>query len=156
MGLLNASQGMQEMDLDLYFDVQHTIEVDSEKKYRVDFILSMYDVIFADENTPFTDWETQLIVECDGWDFHSTKEQVSDDNNRDAEILAAYGIPTIRFLGKEINANPFACAKKALDTIKGMHALEKRQHQQTVKWTRELALQKRMARLREQTVGERK
>ena len=104
----------------MFFDVQQEIDTSDGKSYRVDFLITMYDALFGD-NTPITDWETQLIVECDGWEFHSTKEQIQNDNKRDAQILSSRGIPTIRFLGKEINSDPAQCARTAISTLKAIN-----------------------------------
>lgn len=40
----------------------------------------------------------RLIVELDGWETHRMHTAFVDDRRRDAEILAATGIPTIRFV----------------------------------------------------------
>jgi len=40
----------------------------------------------------------QLIVELDGWEAHRVRTAFVDDRRKDAEILAAAGIPTIRFV----------------------------------------------------------
>jgi very-short-patch-repair endonuclease len=42
--------------------------------------------------------QQRLIVELDGWDTHRVRKAFVDDRRKDAEILAATGIPTIRFV----------------------------------------------------------
>lgn len=52
----------------------------------------------------------QLVVECDGAEFHATtKEQVERDKRRD-RYCAARGICVMRFSGAEINRDPRGCA----------------------------------------------
>lgn len=123
LGLVGGSEPMQSYDDEVSIYPQYKVDITDKKKYRVDFLLCMTGMVFV-HGIPFTDWETELAVECDGWEFHSTKEQIENDNNRDAEILAAESIPTIRFLGKDIAANPCECARKAIRTIRRMHELK--------------------------------
>jgi very-short-patch-repair endonuclease len=40
----------------------------------------------------------RLIVELDGWETHRIRAAFVDDRRKDAEILAATGIPTVRFV----------------------------------------------------------
>lgn len=57
-----------------------------------------------------TDCERQLVVECDGAEFHAvSKEQVERDKRRD-RYCAARGICVMRFSGAEINRDPRGCA----------------------------------------------
>jgi very-short-patch-repair endonuclease len=57
-----------------------------------------------------TDGDRQLVVECDGAEFHATtKEQVERDKRRD-RYCAARGICVMRFTGAEINRDPRGCA----------------------------------------------
>ena len=100
------------------------------KDYRVDFLLEKYDAIFDPKMptlTPICDWTTQLVVECDGWDYHSSKEQVDYDNRRDQDILGAYAIPTIRFSGSEIAKSPMFCARTAIKVLESLNADMRRQ-----------------------------
>lgn len=95
--------------------VQEPVSV-GNKKYRVDFLLSYYDMIF-DDGKPVFDWETQLAVECDGWEWHSSKQQIGNDNKRDQDLLICQDLPTIRFTGSEIFNDPMAAAGRALQTL---------------------------------------
>lgn len=67
---------------------------DSEKhgRYRVDFILK----------------DARLIIELDGHDYHSTKEQLERDAIRQRYLTRA-GYSVIRFTGREVNRDPAAC-----------------------------------------------
>jgi very-short-patch-repair endonuclease len=56
----------------------------------------------------------QLVVECDGHQFHEkTKEQVSRDKKRDRDLQTA-GYKVFRFSGSEISNDPIACAYDVL------------------------------------------
>lgn len=70
---------------------------DREKhsRYRVDFILK----------------DARLIIELDGHEFHSTKEQLEKDAIRQRYLTRA-GYSVIRFTGKEINRNPRECVSE--------------------------------------------
>lgn len=61
--------------------------------------------------------KANLIVECDGHDFHQkTKQQVANDNEREFDLkMAGYNI--IRFSGSQIYNRPFECAKELYDYI---------------------------------------
>lgn len=80
-------------------DLANTIESehwfgDQEKhsRFRVDFILK----------------DARLIIELDGHDFHSTKEQLENDAIRQRYLTRA-GYSVIRFTGREINKDPKKC-----------------------------------------------
>ena len=70
---------------------------DSEKhaRYRVDFILK----------------DARLIIELDGHEYHSTKEQLEKDAVRQRYLTRA-GYSVIRFTGREINRDPAACVRE--------------------------------------------
>ena len=76
--------------------------------YRVDFKL-----MAADGNKI----GKQIIVECDGHDFHEkTKEQAKKDKQRD-RYLQQQGYQVLRFTGSEIWANPFKCAEEVIQVL---------------------------------------
>jgi very-short-patch-repair endonuclease len=66
-------------------------------KYRVDFL-------FPFEN---------LVVEADGWEYHSTKDQVKNDFQRD-HYLARKGYRVLRFRAVQINRDIETCLDKIL------------------------------------------
>jgi very-short-patch-repair endonuclease len=70
---------------------------DPEKhgRYRVDFILK----------------DARLIIELDGHEFHSTREQLEKDAIRQRYLTRA-GYSVIRFTGREINRNAEACVRE--------------------------------------------
>lgn len=94
-----------------YYGGRYGIESQSEinvfeKKYYADFLLSL-------QNSD----RLQLIVECDGHDFHKiTKEQVKHDNERDL-ILKKAGYDVIRFSGSQLYENAWECADNVCSFI---------------------------------------
>lgn len=75
--------------------------LDYERQYQLDGK-------FADIALP----GGQLIVECDGYAYHHTKEDRERDTSRDANF-ALLGWHVIRFTGTQINKDALACALKA-------------------------------------------
>ena len=47
----------------------------------------------------------QVIVELDGWDFHSDRESFEDDRERDA-VMLALEIPTVRITKRRLRRQP--------------------------------------------------
>lgn len=93
-----------------YMHTQRPIAI-GELTYRVDFLIAPimheYDVEYPN-----------LIVECDGHDFHEkTPEQAARDKKKDRDLqLAGYKI--IRFTGSEIYNNPNQCANDVISFLK--------------------------------------
>lgn len=78
--------------------------------WRVDFLLHYPSILVWQPGMPLH----QLIVECDGHDFHErTKEQAARDRSRD-RIAQYQGIPILRFTGSEIWNDPMRCADEVL------------------------------------------
>ena len=96
----------------LYFEPQVEIKT-KNKKYIVDFL------IFGDEivNT-YLKKDFQLIIECDGYNFHQkTKKQVDYDNQREYDLkMEKYEI--LRFSGSKIYNEPMKCAEEIMAYIK--------------------------------------
>lgn len=97
----NAFEYVREFDRknreDYFLIPQKEVEVDN-KLYRVDFMLINY----------LNDKETKIVIECDGYEYHSSKEQIIKDNQRQRDLENA-GYIVIRFLGTEIFNNPISC-----------------------------------------------
>ncbi|MCT2399083.1 endonuclease domain-containing protein [Novosphingobium mangrovi (ex Huang et al. 2023)] len=70
-------------------------------RYRVDFILK----------------DARLIIELDGHEYHSTKEQLEKDAIRQRYLTRA-GYSVIRFTGREINRDPAACVREVREMYK--------------------------------------
>lgn len=80
---------------DYFLIPQKEIEIDN-KLYRVDFMFINY---LNDK---------KIVIECDGYEYHSSKEQIVKDNQRQRDLENA-GYIVIRFLGTEIFNNPINC-----------------------------------------------
>lgn len=78
--------------------------------YRVDFLINV--------TLPWPPREEiQLVVECDGHDFHEkTKEQAARDKARD-RYLIEQGYTVLRFTGSEIYRDAAKCAEQVSDVI---------------------------------------
>jgi very-short-patch-repair endonuclease len=86
---------------------QEIIET-SNHNYRVDFLIQCYISGRDDEQC------SEVIVECDGHEFHEkTKAQVKRRNDRDYDLKMA-GYDVLHFSGSEIYNNPAECALKIL------------------------------------------
>ncbi len=70
-------------------------DIEKHSRYRVDFILK----------------DARLIIELDGHEYHSTKEQLEKDVIRQ-RYLSRAGYSVIRFTGREINRNPASCVSE--------------------------------------------
>lgn len=78
-------------------------------EYRVDFLLSLRDIVHGEDR------QRNLVIECDGHDFHErTKEQAAADRARD-RCLQAQGYTVFRFTGSEIWNDPLKCADQVHD-----------------------------------------
>ncbi|HCX4809999.1 TPA: hypothetical protein OZT40_001343 [Escherichia coli] len=60
--------------------------------------------------------EKKLAVFCDSKEHHSSNESIDKDSNID-KSLAEIGISSIRIFGKDIVADPIACAKRVRDRL---------------------------------------
>lgn len=58
----------------------------------------------------------KFAIECDGFEFHSSKEQMQNDYQRERDIQI-YGCHVIRFTGSEIFADPAKCAEEVFKII---------------------------------------
>jgi hypothetical protein len=67
-----------------------------DHSFRLDFALLLYEAV--DENTRLTH---KICLECDGHEYHSTKEAIKRDNKR-ARLLATEGWTVLRYSGSEI------------------------------------------------------
>lgn len=76
--------------------------------YRVDFLLIAKD---------FSGKEMQIVIECDGHDFHErTKVQAKRDRSRDRQLQAA-GYKVFRFTGSEIWNDCGACVDEVSNVV---------------------------------------
>lgn len=76
--------------------------------YRVDFVVRFR----FDEKQ-----KIEIVVECDGHDFHErTKEQASSDKARD-RTLQRLGYRVFRFTGSDIHADARGCARDVIAAV---------------------------------------
>lgn len=86
-------------------EAQKFIEANG-KKYRADF----YAERFLFGNTEYY-LNKPIIIELDGHDYHSTKEQRNRDYERENNLkLAGYNV--LRFTGSQVYNEPFECLAK--------------------------------------------
>ena len=94
-------------------------------KYRVDFWLTLRsdnwlkdDPRITNRNSLPSFFESQVIVECDGHEFHErTKEQAMNDRQKD-RLLQEMGFKIFRFTGAEIWADVFKCAEQTISVLR--------------------------------------
>jgi very-short-patch-repair endonuclease len=73
-------------------------------RYRADFLVSM----------SFGEKQIQIVVECDGHDWHErTKIQASRDKRRD-RTLQRKGYRVFRFTGSDIHRDVHGCAREVI------------------------------------------
>lgn len=89
-------------------------------EYRVDFLLQYRTIFPKIENQKIIrDFESckQLIIECDGHEFHEkTKEQSKRDKERD-RLMQSMGYLVFRYTGSEIWNDAFKCASESIRAI---------------------------------------
>lgn len=95
-----------------YFNIcpQYKINI-KNKNYVADFFCST----FIYKNKEYC-LDRNIVIECDGYDSHHTKEQRNRDVHRENE-LKLNGYSVIRFTGTQIFKEPFECFEKAIDFI---------------------------------------
>ena len=58
----------------------------------------------------------KVVLECDGYEYHSDRPRFTTDRRRD-RVLAAHGYKVMRFSGAEVFENPIAAATEAYDFL---------------------------------------
>ena len=93
--------------IDDYFLGEHNIEIFPQKEikfyednfrevnYRLDFGVFVYD---RGSNNLIR----KICIECDGYEFHSEKHQITRDNEREMNLSFEENYQTIRYLGTQI------------------------------------------------------
>lgn len=86
---------------------QYYIDGLENKSFRLDFAIigDCFSKKTDDKKTEF-----KIFIECDGYDYHKTPEQINKDNNR-ANFLKSNGWIEFRYSGKKINEGSFNAAK---------------------------------------------
>ena len=81
------------------------------KKYIVDFYIGSY----FSGNKEYK-LKNPIIIELDGFDYHSSKNQMNYDYKRENELkLSGYNV--IRFTGSQVYNEPFKCIETVCDFI---------------------------------------
>ena len=92
----------------------------NNKTYFVDFIIEGYEQCEVDNDTTYSNFyalKNPLIIECDGFDYHSSKKQMAHDYERENNLkLAGYDI--MRFTGSQIYNEPMKCVEQVVEYIK--------------------------------------
>lgn len=107
--------------LPLYWKIENGIQIYPQKEiicnghtYKVDIYIE-YVRANADENK-YSMLKHPLVIECDGYEYHSSKEQMQYDYERENNLkLAGYNI--IRFTGSQIYSNSQKCIAIIEQTI---------------------------------------
>jgi very-short-patch-repair endonuclease len=74
------------------------------------------------------DESIKIVIECDGFAYHSSKETFQKDRIRD-RVLQMNGYRVLRFSGAEINKDPAKISSEVLDLL---DALDKNEHNNRV------------------------
>lgn len=98
-------------NISFYVEPQHEIN-DKEHKYIADFYISYDEYV-----NNFLKEDFKLIIECDGFNYHSSKNQMTYDYERE-NILKLNGYDVLRFTGSQIYNDPMDCVKKIMKYIK--------------------------------------
>lgn len=77
-------------------------------KYRVDFAY-----IVKPYKAPF---QIKIAIECDGHDYHASKEQRGNDAARGNDLVAL-GYTLMRFTGSQIHQRPEGCAQDVEEAV---------------------------------------
>lgn len=102
---------LNKKDIFLYVDFQSEIQC-NDKTYYADFT-----ICYDEKLNDMLKENFNLIIECDGYNFHQkTKEQVDYDNKREYD-LKMQGYEILRFSGRQIYNNPMECAEETLKFI---------------------------------------
>lgn len=93
--------------IDWIFDLIPQYEItEKEISYRLDFAVIGKGLSFKTNK----EIDFKIFIECDGFDYHKTKSQISYDNDR-ANYLKSLGWLEFRYLGKDIYSDNFSAAK---------------------------------------------
>lgn len=104
-------------EISLRLDFQKTLEIDG-KKFIPDFLFTYFIA-----NNKLIYLENPIIIECDGFEFHSTREQLNHDTIRENTLKMA-GYSVIRFTGSQIYREPYHCV---IQTLKFLYERNKKQ-----------------------------
>lgn len=84
---------------------QETISIEGSK-YIADFVI--YSAVVDNKTKKLS---KPIIIECDGYEYHSKKEQMSRDYKRE-RALKLNGFDILRFTGSQIYNEPIVCVRE--------------------------------------------
>lgn len=64
--------------------------------------------------------DTDILIECDGYDYHKTKEQMASDYERE-RFFVRNGYRVVRFTGSEINKDPDKCCDDIVAIVDALY-----------------------------------
>lgn len=85
------------------YEIEPQVDIDG---YKADFVIE----------------SDKIIVECDGYDYHKTKEQMQSDYERERYFVKC-GYTVVRFTGSEINRDPDKCVNELLEIVRERHEI---------------------------------
>ena len=89
---------------------QETVKI-KNAEYIADFIIYSAKVGNKTKNL-----NKPIIIECDGFEYHSKKEQMSHDYKRE-RTLKFNGFDVLRFTGSQIYNEPIVCASEVIKYV---------------------------------------
>ena len=89
-----------------YLNIQQNL-ICGKKSYFVDFYI---DYMILSDNLTEVKLKKPIVIECDGFDFHSSKQQMNKDYARENNIKTS-GYNLFRFTGSQIYNNCFDCVE---------------------------------------------
>ena len=99
----------------LYWKIENGIQIYPQKEincnehhYRVDIYIECVKIVPEMDKYYFL--KHPLVIECDGYNYHSSKEQMQYDYKRENDLKIA-GFNVIRFTGSQIYSNPEECIR---------------------------------------------
>lgn len=110
-----VSNGVYELGIEnnfsLCLDPQKYINI-KNKNYRCDFLIEYCCFDSFDHKL-----KKPIVIEVDGYDYHSSKKQMDYDYNRENELKLS-GYDVIRFTGSQIFNHPLKCMEKVYEYCK--------------------------------------
>lgn len=83
----------------------------NDKTYVVDFMIDVSDYFIDNKND-----KLRYVIELDGFDYHSNKQQMNYDYERENDLKIA-GYKVIRFTGSQLFNTPYRCVNNLIKII---------------------------------------
>jgi very-short-patch-repair endonuclease len=101
-----------EVELGTQFLIALRAAGDEDWKLVPQYVLGPYRYDFAITRQK----KLACLIECDGKEFHSTREQLANDRAKD-KMSAETGVRIFRFSGSDIHRDPKSCVRDVLHAI---------------------------------------